>query len=459
MEVTAVSGVGTGSKQQEMEQQTSSRPSERKTSIMGLSIEDFLDFLKKNDITRFHFVLDPSTQKLKSSHALLDPLADALSADTRDFDQHEALFFETCKNHQVLMAAFIHWTKRGQGHGGARLWSYRCVEDFLRDGLRLAKGMTQKNAMAYLWWGGGKGIITTTAALDLQDRKVRDEIFESYGSFLSSLKGLYYSAEDVAVGEDDLRAMFRKTRFMSCIPAELGGSGNPSMRTSMGIIRAIEATLAFKGLGDIEGKTFAIQGLGNIGYFTSQYLLERGAKTIFGCDIFESTVERAKKDFGTDKMKARVVARDDNSILFEDVDILCPSATGGSLNPLTIPHMKAKIICGGANNQLEDPIRDDKALFEAGITYVPDFVANRMGIVNCANEQYGQLEHDPFIEKHLGYEWEHSVFQTVTRVLKMSQESKTPTGQIASSLANTLAQEEHPIFGHRGWQIIKSITS
>ena len=61
------------------------------------------------------------------------------------------------------------------------------------------------------------------------------------------------------------------------------------------------------------------------------------------------------------------------------------------LNPETIPTLRAPILCGAANNQLLDEARDGAALAERGITYVPDYVCNRMGIVNCANEQYGRV--------------------------------------------------------------------
>ena len=56
------------------------------------------------------------------------------------------------------------------------------------------------------------------------------------------------------------------------------------------------------------------------------------------------------------------------------------------LNSETVPRISAPIVCGAANNQLEDP-SSDYGMAARGITYVPDFVCNRMGIVNCSNEQ------------------------------------------------------------------------
>lgn len=75
----------------------------------------------------------------------------------------------------------------------------------------------------------------------------------------------------------------------------------------------------------------------------------------------------------------------DNSIIGADADILSPCALGGTINPESIPTIKAKVVCGAANNQLLDDTKDDKLVAERGIVFVPDYVANRMGIVNCAN--------------------------------------------------------------------------
>ena len=42
---------------------------------------------------------------------------------------------------------------------------------FLTDGLRLARGMTHKNALAGLWWGGGKGVMAKGTGLELEAKQ------------------------------------------------------------------------------------------------------------------------------------------------------------------------------------------------------------------------------------------------------------------------------------------------
>ena len=134
-------------------------------------------------------------------------------------------------------------------------------------------------------------------------------------------------------------------------------------------------------------------------------------------------------------------------------------ATGATLNAESIPRIRAKIVCGAANNQLEDSARDDQLLREHGVVYVPDFVTNRMGIVHCSNEQYGYVNDDPAIEKHLSRDWEFSVYRTTLRVLKEAADKGEPTAAVAIGQADALAAIEHPIWGHRGQQIIDSLVA
>ena len=131
-----------------------------------LSPADFCAFLTGEGIRRFFLVWHEETDRVLASHAVLEPLARLLAADRRDFDRHEGIFGWMAPETGVLQAAFIHRTCRGQGAGGVRFWRYDTVEGFLRDGLRLARGMTHKNALAGLWWGGGKGVMARGTGAD-----------------------------------------------------------------------------------------------------------------------------------------------------------------------------------------------------------------------------------------------------------------------------------------------------
>lgn len=427
--------------------------------MLSLTPQEFVDFLNQEGISRFYFVFDNRTQTLKSSHPQLQPVADFIQADTRDFMQHEGMFFQVTPHHKTIQGAFVHRTCRGQAAGGVRYWSYDNMEAYFRDGMRLAKGMTRKNALAGLWWGGGKGVMAKNPQIDLQDPEIRAYLYRQYGEFVSSLCGCYVTAEDVGTFVKDMAEVFTSTRFTICIPKVCGGSGNPSVPTARGVVSGMEAALAYIGAGDLEGKTVAVQGMGNVGGPLIGFLFEKKVKKIIACDINADQVQQVKSQWPDKDLQARVVSREDIGFLTEECHILSPNATGAVLNPETIPRIKARIVCGAANNQLEDADRDDRLLFERGIIYVPDFLANRMGIVGAANEQYGYVIDDPLIEQHLHKDWEHSIYQTTLRVLGESQSAKRPTASIAMVLADELSLQEHPIFGHRGQQIISSLVA
>lgn len=428
-----------------------------KPDLLSFTPADFISFLKKENIKRFFFFYDDEKKTLTASHSRLQPIADFFAADKRDFIEHEGWFCKISDEYDMLLGAFIHRTNRGQAAGGVRFWSYDTIEDYFRDGLRLGAGMTFKNALAGLWWGGGKGVIAHNSKFDKMNPEVRKKTYREYGAFISTLNGCYVTAEDVGTSVEDMADVFAGTRFTTCIPPEFGGSGNPSTPTARGIISGMEAALEFLGMGNLEGKTIAIQGLGHVGEPLVQFLFETNVKKVIGTDINPDHINSVKKKFAGKNFECRLVKKDDLSIFSEECDIFSPNATGAILNLKTIPMLKVKIVCGAANNQLEDMHRDGKNIHDRGIVYVPDFLTNRMGIVTCANEQYGYINNDPLIENHFSRDWEHSIFNRATQVLKESKEKNIPTAEIALRLADKLSRENHPIFGHRGKEIIKSL--
>jgi|HubBroStandDraft_3_1064219.scaffolds.fasta_scaffold06391_2 leucine dehydrogenase len=426
--------------------------------LHALSPAAFCDLLRREGIARLFFVWDAGAGRLRASHPLLEPLARRLAGDGRDFDAHEGVFLQVGRASGLLQGAFVHRTCRGQGAGGVRLWHYATVEEYLRDGLRLARGMTHKNALAGLWWGGGKGVIA--AAPPPPRGAERRRVYEEYGELLSSLRGCYVTAEDVGTSVEDMAAVFSRTRFTTCIPPELGGSGNPSVPTARGVVRGMEAALAALGRGTLAGKTVTVQGLGHVGEPLVAMLRERGVARVVGSELDPARREPLRALFPstpTFRFELRIVAAGDLSLLAEPADVFAPCATGGILGPHTIPRLGAGIVCGAANNQLEDLERDDRLLAERGILYLPDFLVNRMGIVNCADEQFGSLAPDPRLELHLGESWDNSIYRLVLEVIAAARTSGATPARVALDLAERRSFELHPVWGHRGAAIIESL--
>lgn len=293
--------------------------------------------------------------------------------------------------------------------------------------------------------------------IEKHDATVRAALYQEFGEMMTSLQGCYVTAEDVGTNVADMTNVFSKTRFTTCIPPSLGGSGNPSVPTARGVVCGMKAALEFLGEKGLEGKTVAVQGMGNVGAPLIKFLFEKKVKKVIACDINQQLVENLKYEFVGKNFEPREVPLCDHSFFETECDILSPCATGAVLNPKSIPLIKAKIVCGAANNQLEDPRRDDAELFKRGIVYVPDFLTNRMGIVTCANEQYGYVNNDPEIEQHLNKKWTYSIHQVTLKVLRESKEEDVPPSSVALKMADKMSFVPHPILGHRGQKIIYSL--
>ncbi len=423
-----------------------------------LSPQAFADALKQLGTRRASFVLAESGD-VQPSHPALAPIAQAVVQNKRDFDGHEGVFLELGKDTGALLGAFIHKTHRGQGAGGVRHWPYETMTGLLEDGLRLARGMGRKSALAGLWWGGGKGIIARQTDAELDDPAYRLSLYQDYGRFITSLRGLYVTAEDVGTTPSDMAAIYQSTRFVTCVPESIGGSGNPSGATARGVVCAMEAALEFLGMGSVEGKHIAIQGAGNVASFMIGELLEKGARRLTVTDISERALERLADRFADARLVARRSEPGDASILATECDVLAPCALGGALYPETIQTLRCQLVCGAANNQLLDEAHDAALLAERNITYVPDFVANRMGIVQCANEQYGCIPNDPAIMRHFDSEWDSSIQNVTQRVLSRAKETGLPATEAANNLADELGRERHPLWPGRGQDIIKALVA
>jgi len=391
---------------------------------------------------------------------LSDPALEGLEEHLRgapDYQAHEGIFLEIGPETGALFGAFVHDTRRGQGQGGLRYWPYTTLAAFLSDGLRLAQGMTRKNALAGLWWGGAKGLIARAPDHPTGDPGYRGALYREYAAFVTSLGGCYITAEDAGTGPSDMAQVFSATRFVTCIPPAYGGSGNPSPATARGVVCAMEGALDHRGAGTLAGKEIVMQGTGNVAAAMIGELLARGVARVLASEIDPDRRAEILARYPGAPLEIRLSAPGDASILAEPCDILAPNALGAILNPTTIPTIQAPIICGAANNQLLDERRDADALRARGILYVPDFLANRMGIVSCANEQYGAVHSDPAIHRHLGRTWENSVYLTTRRTLELAEREGITTAAAAIHLADQLAREPHPIWGHRGRAIIDTL--
>ncbi len=296
---------------------------------------------------------------------------------------HEMVCFGWRDKVRAIIA--IHSTKLGPACGGIRMWKYPDEESALKDALRLAEAMTLKSAVAGLNLGGGKCVIMGDPEKDKSE-----EMFLALGEFVDALGGTYIAAEDVGIKPEDLVILSRRTKHVVGLPPEMGGMGDCSPYTALGVFHSIKVALEFLfGSFQIEGRRFVVQGLGKVGLNLAKLLLSEGG-IVYGSDVSPQTREKAEG------LGVKLLPPEET--LFWECDVLAPCALGGVLNGETVPKLRCKIVCGGANNQLE---RDEVALLlqEKGILYIPDFLANAGGIISLSVEMEGNFSEERAREK------------------------------------------------------------
>lgn len=328
---------------------------------------------------------------------------------------HEQVVF--CRQPEVGLRAIIavHNTTLGPALGGCRLYPYTSEAAALTDVLRLSRGMTYKAALAGCDLGGGKAVI-------IGDPSIKSEgLFRAFGRFVEGLGGRYITAEDMNTTVEDMSFIQRETRFVTGSSQAMGGSGNPAPLTAWGVYHGIRASLEeIYGSPDVKGRTIAIQGVGNVGFYLSRYLHEGGAKLVY-TDVSERNLSRAVENFG-----GKVVSADE--IYTTDADVFAPCAIGAVVNARTIPRIAAPIIAGAANNVLEDEARDGEALVARNILYAPDYAINAGGLLSVWAELNG-WPRDKSMDDAAG------IYTTIRRVYAKAKGESLTSLQAANRLA------------------------
>ncbi len=313
-------------------------------------------------------------------------------------------------------AIAIHDTTLGPALGGLRIWPHATERDAIMDVLRLSEAMTLKSAAAGLDLGGGKAIIMRNAARDKTEALLR-----SFGTKVDSLNGKYITTEDVGTTTADMQWVARETSYVTGLPSESGGSGDPSPMTSYGLYQGLLATAQYLwGSDDLSGMRVVLMGLGKVGNYLLPYLKGEGA-VIYGTDLDQERVERAQNQFG-------LVPISPDEVFNYECEIFVPCALGGILNDETIPQLQCKAVCGGANNQLLEPRHADD-LAARDILYAPDYIVNAGGVINVFHE-IGRSYSAEEARRKTG-----QIYDTLTSVYESSKAESISTDEAARRIA------------------------
>lgn len=328
------------------------------------------------------------------------------------FDHHEFIHHIHDAETGLRAIVAVHNSILGPGLGGLRMFNYANDDDALTDVLRLSKGMTFKNALAGIPFGGGKAVILGDPKTDKSPA-----MMHAFGRALHKLGGHYITAEDVGTSVADMDVIRSETPFARGTST---GVGDPSPFTAMGVRHSIHAAVQSKlNTDNIKGIKIAIQGLGNVGYGLAQMLHEDGAQLIV-TDVSPSKVEQAKQELDAIAIKP-------DEIYDVECDVFAPCAMGASINDMTIQRIKSSIVCGAANNQLALS-KHARELSNRNVLYVPDFVANAGGVINIGLE--GDATRDQIMARVDG------IRGTVDEILARSSDIRLPV-----DVAETLALE------------------
>lgn len=309
----------------------------------------------------------------------------------------------------------IHNTKLGPSLGGCRFLEYPSTNAAIYDAMRLAKGMSYKSAIANLPLGGGKSVI-----IKPKDKFDRNAYFRKFGKFVNDLNGKYITALDSGTELNDMDIISEYTPYVASSSIN---HGDPAYSTARGVLRGIEASVAFKlNKNNLKDVHIAIQGLGHVGYLLAEDLYKLGAK-LSVADIDSEKVTKVVSKFG-----ATAVAVD--NIHKIACDVFSPCALGAIINDKTIPEFQTQIIAGSANNQLKNNYHGN-ILHEKGILYAPDYVINAGGIIFACGKYYQTSEE--IINQKID-----TINGSLEKIYTRSAQQNIPTSHIADIIAEEI---------------------
>jgi valine dehydrogenase (NAD+) len=334
-----------------------------------------------------------------------------------DASGHEQVAF--CQDRQTGLKAIIsiYSTALGPALGGTRFYPYESEDAALTDALLLSRAMAYKNALAGLDLGGGKAVIWGDPG-----RLKSEALLRAYGRFVQSLNGRYYTACDVGTYVADMDIVARETRFVTGRSVEHGGAGDSSILTAWGVFQGMRAAAEHVwGSPTLAGRRVGIAGLGKVGKYLSGHLISDGA-SIVATDVSEEALGWARATFPQIDLVADI-----ETLISSDIDVYAPCALGGALDDDTVAVLRAKVVAGGANNQLAHS-GIEKLLEEHGILYTPDYVVNAGGVIQVADEIEG-FNFDRAKLRATG------IFETTRRILRLADDEGVPPAVAADQLA------------------------
>lgn len=326
----------------------------------------------------------------------------------------------------------------------------------INDAKALAMWMTWKTSLAGLPYGGAKG------GIQIDPRQYSDaeleRITRRFTFALGENIGPEYDipAPDVNTNEQTM-AWIADTYMSTKSPSErannkhvvtgkpigTGGLAGRDRATGYGVYLTLK--LYYKNLGEtIDGKTFIVQGFGNVGYWAAHFLTREGAKliavqdahaTIFsagGIDV-ESLLEHSKPRMNSVKGYEQAVEMPPAEFFGLDCDFIIPAALGNQITGANAASVKAKVIAEGANGPTDSAA--EKILLENGVAIIPDILCNSGGVIGSYYEWLQNRNGEIWSMDEVLVKIEQKLSDAFSKVHQMTIEKQTDWRTAAYMLA------------------------
>jgi glutamate dehydrogenase (NAD(P)+) len=324
--------------------------------------------------------------------------------------------------------------------------------------MALAALMTYKCAVVDVPFGGAKGGIKIDPkkfSVTELERITRRYTFELYKkNFIGA--GNDVPAPDMGSGEREMGWIFDTYRQLSndinaegCVtgkPIGQGGIRGRKEATGRGVYFGIKEACSnaadMKELGlekGIEGKTFILQGLGNVGYHTAMYMIEAGAKMIGvaefdasiynekGIDLKDLMQYKSENSGGISGYDKATQLNSNTAVLEEECDILIPAALENQLTESNASNIKAKIIGEAANGPTTDVAHE--IIKKRGALSIPDNYLNAGGVTVSYFEWLKNIQHVRF--GRMGKRFEENSYKKILSVIETVSDRKFTEDELA----------------------------
>lgn len=337
--------------------------------------------------------------------------------------KHERIYHRIIRGIPVIV--IIHSTKRGKASGGTRIFgSYKNMENFLIDGLKLSAAMTFKSIWARLPLGGGKAVIWAFP------QEITEDFLKEYAEFLNEInaEAPFFTGEDVGFSEHFADVTARYSPYIVGKSLAAGGLGDPSPRTTKGLHIALRTIVEKGGIfrGTLRGKIATMQGAGKVALPWIEMLAGEGVTVYFSENDGEAAAEERARM--AESLGARRVSKDE--IYSVACHFFLPCATGGVINKNTRGQLSqmCRVIMGAANNILDTP-EEGIELHKEKRIYLPDYVVNRYGLEWVSQENKGITDSQE-AERNLT-----DISRDVLSILELSKIKDMATSEIADIIS------------------------